>query len=438
MQRSLWGPVVTRNQNRKRNSQERGGVSIQMLVILVPVLFGFMGFAVDLGRLYLVKGELNQAASAMATAAASQLNGTTQAATAAANAAQSLLDDSLNSASRYNLGSIVIGQASVGLNSGVDPTALFATAQEAIAAAGQPGAVSAADGSTARHVTINLNADAPLLFWSLLSLGQSRHVSIAATAVAGMSAPLCTACGIEPFAIAPIDAGDTTNFGFTPGNAYTLGMQCTGAAPALLAGTTAPRVAYLIVDRYDSGGALLEDQQLFRIGAQGMIPSNPAFACSRINNTENIWATAAVRACAAPGVSQSVQNLLCGLSTRFTTTTPAACSANADLNDLVAAYPADTNSDSITDYPSYDGNSRRVITVAVVDALSTGGAMQVQGFRQFLLNPTPGVDPVANNPADANGRYAALYLGSVMPVKQGRFDGSCGATAGPGKVVLHQ
>ena len=34
-------------------------------------------------------------------------------------------------------------------------------------------------------------------------------------------------------------------------------------------------------------------------------------------------------------------------------------------------------------------------------------------------------------------RYAAMYIGSVMPVSQGRFSG-CQQTAGPGKVVLHQ
>jgi hypothetical protein len=39
-----------------------------VLVILVPVLFGFMGFAIDLGRMYLIRGELNTAANAMAVA----------------------------------------------------------------------------------------------------------------------------------------------------------------------------------------------------------------------------------------------------------------------------------------------------------------------------------------------------------------------------------
>ena len=51
-------------------------MSLQLAVILVPVVFGMMGFALDLGRLYLVRGELTQAADAAAIAAASQLIGT--------------------------------------------------------------------------------------------------------------------------------------------------------------------------------------------------------------------------------------------------------------------------------------------------------------------------------------------------------------------------
>ncbi len=54
-------------------------MSLQMAVILVPVVFGMMGFALDLGRLYLVRGELAQAADAAAIAAAGQLIGTTTA-----------------------------------------------------------------------------------------------------------------------------------------------------------------------------------------------------------------------------------------------------------------------------------------------------------------------------------------------------------------------
>jgi len=74
------------------------------------------------------------------------------------------------------------------------------------------------------------------------------------------------------------------------------------------------------------------------------------------------------------------------------------------------------------------------VIVDVLDATGSG-AMTVLGFRQFLLEPvtnTQGISPV-----DPNGRFAALYLGSPAPVKQGRF-GDCGVTSGPGKVVLHR
>ena len=85
-----------------------------------------------------------------------------------------------------------------------------------------------------------------------------------------------------------------------------------------------------------------------------------------------------------------------------------------------------------------------MITVPVVDALApnTATPMTVLGFRQFLVQPNP--DGTFFNPADANGRFVATYIGSPMPVKQGyvddRFGQSCPApvSSGPGKVVLHR
>jgi hypothetical protein len=61
--------------------------------------------------------------------------------------------------------------------------------------------------------------------------------------------------------------------------------------------------------------------------------------------------------------------------------------------------------------------------------------MTVLGFRQFLIEPVQGGVDVS--PSDPNGRFAALYIGSVVPVKQGSFSG-CQQAAGPGKIVLHQ
>jgi Flp pilus assembly protein TadG len=425
-----------------------GALSIQFLVILVPVLLGFMGFAVDLGRLYLIRGELNQAASAMALAAAAKLNGTIAATDSATAAAQSTLDNGLGDANAYNFGSLLVGQGNALLTSVVQQPAYFQNLSDAVATLGQTGVASGADGTTARHAVINLNADAPLLFWSLLTVGQSRKTNIAAAAIAGISAPVCTACGIEPYAIGPVNASDPVDFGYVSGTMYTFGMTCTGAVPALLPGTTV-RVPYLIIDRFNTSLAFTEDQQLFRVGANGLIPSTtPSQSCSIIGTTENIWATATPIACAAATPNASVEDAMCGLSSRLTDPTQitACTTAVSDIADLATGYTADTDSLTETDYTSYTGNNRRVITLPVVDALTTTPAtMNVLGFRQFLLEPTTTstASPQANIPTDGNGRFAALYIGSLVPVKQGSLTEaglniSCGIQNGPGKVVLHQ
>ncbi len=61
--------------------------------------------------------------------------------------------------------------------------------------------------------------------------------------------------------------------------------------------------------------------------------------------------------------------------------------------------------------------------------------MTVLGFRQFLLEPNSGATDITTG--DVYGRFFGMYIGSVAPVPQGRFDG-CSISAGPGKVVLHQ
>ncbi len=246
-----------------------GSVSIQLAVIMVPVLFGMMGFALDLGRLYLVRGELNHAAEAAAMAAASQLIGTSGALDAASTAAQQTI--TLN---KYNFGSLTPGEGGGNLSSTVTDPAYFATVA---GATGTDPNASAADGTTARHVQISLTADAPLLFWSLLSAGQSRKTPIAAQALAGISAPLCVACGIEPLAIAAKDASDLVDFGLgSPADDvhYTLYYNCTGTAPAFLP-DSGQSAAYTIINRYDSGNSTLSDEsdQLFRYAAAGLLSS---------------------------------------------------------------------------------------------------------------------------------------------------------------------
>ena len=431
-------------------------MSIQFAVILVPVVFGMMGFAIDLGRLYLVRGELNQAVSAAALAAATQLLGTSQSLTNATNVANQTI--TLN---KYNFGSLVLGQDAGGnLTSTINDPVFFSTVNGAL---GTDASGTGADGTTARHVQITVTADAPLLFWSLLSAGQSRKTSIAAQALAGISAPLCTACGIAPFAIAATDQADLVNFGFGDPSAlnnFTFYYACAGTAPTFLpnSGLAMP---YTIINRYDSASTTVPDEtdQLFKLAAGGLPGSttpNPTgspvpIACVGIGDTlEAVWNSptyvAVPASCGAPKPLINTA-AMCGLVTVFDNQTqPAACiSSVTDYTALQPAYTPDTDvtTGQANLYTDYTGNGRRILTVPVVNALAPNSAttMTVLGFRQFFLQPNP--DGTFFSPTDANGRFVATYIGSPAPVKSGyvddRFGQSCPApvASGPGKVVLH-
>src|SRR5262249_50819687 len=133
-----------------------GSMSLQLLVILVPVVFGLMGFALDFGRLYLIRGELNQAANASALAAAAQLAGTASSAdTNITNAAQQAINPT--NGNRYNFGGTVIPTVSINC---------FSTLSDA--STNNQGAVTDCASTPPVFVAASISLPAPLLFWRLL------------------------------------------------------------------------------------------------------------------------------------------------------------------------------------------------------------------------------------------------------------------------------
>jgi len=407
-----------------------------MLVILVPVLFGLIGFAVDLGMLYVAKGELKAAANSMALAAAQRLIGTDAATGAAGTAALLTVENASGFGNKYNFNGRAIGQTTGNTTSIVSDPAFFSTAADAIAS--DATAAGSAGGSTARHVRMTITGQMPLVFWSFLPIVTDRNITVLASAVAGISAPLCTACGIEPFAVAAIDQSDTTDLGFVIGTKYTFVYLCNGApTPTGLAGA-GPSINYVLLNRLDPNATLFADEnsQAFRDGAGGL-PGNPssAQACFTITNPEVIWTNAAPQRCAANQVASLVTSALCGLDTRFESTTPGVCQGIADVDTMATIFQPDSDVDDHDVYADYTGTGRRIITVPVVDTVTASNSMTVLGFRQFLLVPALGGNNLTAS--DPFGRFVGMYIGSVAPVKQGRFDG-CQQTAGPGKVVLHQ
>lgn len=421
---------------RRPNSSERGGTAISVLVVLVPVLFGMIGFAVDLGMMYSVRSDLKAAAGSMALAAASQLMGTEASTSAATLASQQIIETSTGFGNKYYFSGYAIGQQTGTLTSTVNDPGFYASLADALGSASQSG--SEVGGSLAKHVRITLTGQTRLLFWGFLPIINGQNINVAATAVAGISAPLCQACGIEPFAIAALDSSEPVDFGYVLGTKYSLTYLCNGAPnPGVLPGAV-QRVPYVLLNRQDLNTTVFADDttQTYRAGAAGL-PGNTSSgqACFRISNPELIWPTALANACNANRVASPVTGGLCGLSTRFDANTPDACTSIPDIGTLSTAYQPDTDISDYDTYADYTGNGRRIVTLPIVDQVSGTVEMNVLGFRQFLLIPAQGGSNIVAS--DAFGRFAAMYIGSVAPVKQGRFDG-CQITNGPGKVVLHQ
>ena len=410
---------------------------MQILVILVPVLFGLIGFAIDLGVIYVAKGELKTAANAMALAAAQQLIGTDVATDAATASALLTVQNGANVANKYNFNGLSIGQSTGNIESTVPSPAFYGTAASAIAAAGN-GGVGGVGGAQAKYVVSTVTGQIPLVFWNFLPIVTSRNITVVASAVAGISAPLCTACSIEPYAVAAVDQTDTTDFGYTLNELYSFTYLCTGTpAPPILTGAT-QELNYVLLNRLDPNAVVFpsEDSQLFRAAAGGLPGNtNSAVACFFVNNPELIWVNAAPVACSAATPAADVTDALCGLDTRFEVPTNGACTAITGFDTLSTAYAPDTDLNTYTTYTDYTGDGRRIITIPIVDAISATANMTVLGFRQFLVMPDSGATAIS--PSDQYGRFIGMYIGSVAPVKQGRFDG-CTQTAGPGKVILHQ
>jgi hypothetical protein len=391
-----------------------------MLVILVPVLFGFMGFAVDLGRLYMIRGELKTAADAMALAAAQQLIGTADADARATDALE------VARTNRYDYGGMLVGET----------TGNFTSTVEWAFSGDLDGAIPV-DTAQNRYARVTITADAPLVFFRLFAIAQEGRTQVMTRSVAGVSAPLCTACGIEPIVISRFNPAvdDLEHFGFTIGDSYQFGHKCTGP--------NQPQPGYqryVLLDRFSTIPTGLPQDAALRAGAFGLSTiAGPASGCVRattLTSTEESPLFVQTAACPLAGnptqPPELVTRFLCGLSSR--TGDSGGCDEGAFSSD------SDTLS---TDYPSYTGDLRRVITAIIVDE-DLGGTttvppdqVTVLGFRQFLVNRFTPTDPF--------GRFNATYLGYPMPLRQGSISTApdengypCSVAIGPGKVVLHQ
>jgi Flp pilus assembly protein TadG len=440
--------LIHTSRSRERNSNRalpvwgnaRGATLIYVLV-LIGVLFGFMSLAIDLGRIYVIQGELQTAADAGALAAAMRLNGTANSATHAADQFATTFDTTSLNDNRFNLGLSQIGIPGTTLTTEIS-TDYFATVADA-----RLNTNGGQTGDQARYVRAEVRAEAPVSFARLLSAERGPTQTVVAAAVAGIGGPLCAACGIDALAVVAVDPADTEEFGFTLNENYTLYMNpaqqfvglggCQAGAPAPQLDTIAS-VQYVLLNHLSGAASADAEEELFRLGAGGASSRTDLdpTGCVLIGSQEALLADQLPPVCNNGG-----RDFICGLNTRFgvdfATNT---CTNVPNIDTLAPLFSADSDVGDaavLQEYTQdYDGSVRRVLTVAVVDAADT---LNVLGFRQFFMQNSPtiaGLGPI-QGAVSSRAAFRAQYIGAPVPIRSGTAAGTCAVTRGVGRTVLH-
>jgi hypothetical protein len=312
---------------------------------------------------------------------------------------------------------------------------------------GQTGGIDWGTGFYPKYVRVQITAEAPAVFAPLLTRASTRP-QVAVAAIAGVSAPICSACGIEGFAVVDQSGSmDPLNYGFVPGGFYTLFLVATqrtgGAAmPLPLAGTTTS-APYVVLSHVPGGPPELDvDGSLFEFGATGLA-SGAGLTIPGVVTIDNPETAYVVQ-----GTTSAGQDILCGLNARFDVDPGQNNCANlggGQFPSLDPLFTADTDVGALTyaagaglqDFATeYSGNLRRIVTVAIVDAADS---LTVLNFRQFLIEMSP-VSPTVMqglNTALATGAFRAQYIGAPVPLRCGGAGGLCRVSLGVGRTVLH-
>ncbi|MEW5978879.1 MAG: Tad domain-containing protein [Acidobacteriota bacterium] len=242
----------------QKNRNEKGAILFIVAASLV-VLLGMGGLAFDLGMLYNVKTDLQNAVDAAALAGAWKLNGTNQGINDAVTSAQA-------AANTYKFQDHPISLATSDITFSTQRDTGYQTASAVI---------SAGNAANIRFVRAGKSTVMDLYMIKIIP-GVGSTQTVASFAVAGQSPPLNEICdGIVPLSPVPQEGGGDISQ-YTPGYYYTYRL-----APGNDVGSVGPG-NYLLLDFCDalaaqgidcnSGGATIRD--LLSGATRGCIPLN--------------------------------------------------------------------------------------------------------------------------------------------------------------------
>jgi Flp pilus assembly protein TadG len=345
---------------RKRGEQ---GFSLIMLSLAAFVMIGMIGLATDVGRMFILKNELQMFADASAMAAVSHMDGS-QTGIQGANAVATAGPLGTTKPNGYNFDTVAISNVTTG----------YATSFN-----GSYDNYTTANGNATnnyRFISITATANLSLNFLPALP-GISATLPVSATAIAGENPQSTFSNGrLLPFAPDAHNQLDTTNFGLTPGDQYTLKWgngnttTCTGDA-----GFTPP----------------------------GSPPSEHGFVDVGEGNS-NANVRTAIEYGGYPNANSTPSSVATGDSLKGV---PG--NRGTSIFDALAIRAGQDTNDTATTYAAYlssgTGNGRRVVTVAIGGTWSGNGNnahTPVLGFANFFLNTTY---------SGTSGPICATYIG---------------------------
>lgn len=352
--------VIGRKQKRKRG--ERGFTLVVMSLTLLVTL-GMIGLAVDVGRMFVIKNELQTFADASAMAAVAQMDGS-QAGIMGANATATAGPLGATKPNGYNLDTTAITNVTTGYATSFNGTY------------DNYGTAAFNARNTYRFISIVAAASVPLNFLPVLK-GIGPSLTMTANAVAGQHGSSTAPSGVLlPFAPDAHNQLDTKNFGLTPGVQYTLkwdnGNTTTCAGDA---GFTPP----------------------------GSPPSEHGFVDIGEGNSNSNVRTG-IEYGGYPNANSTPSSISTG---DFVNGVPG--NRGTSIFDALANRAGQDTNDTATTYSQYvasgTGNGRRVVTVMIAGTWSGNGssaATPVIGFANFFLNPVY---------SGTSGPICATYIG---------------------------
>jgi Flp pilus assembly protein TadG len=181
----------------------------------MTVVIGAAGLAVDIGRAYVARSEVQAYADSAAVTAAAQLNGTSAGIAAARSAAQ-------NVPNKWNFGTQAISS----------PTIQFAQPQAANSNQADPATWTTSPATGTNYAFVQVTASVAVPMTLIQAIASQSTMQVSGNAQAGQVMVTTYMDGLLPFSPISPNSADTVNYGYQTGQLYTIRYPSNGGQNA--------------------------------------------------------------------------------------------------------------------------------------------------------------------------------------------------------------